>query len=80
MWKRLFDGEAGWQYVLGAVIATALVAWIGARVARRFTAAAMKGAVGDTLVPTSPLVRGPLRLVEGTAFVLLFAVLIFPVA
>jgi moderate conductance mechanosensitive channel len=78
MWKRLFDGEASWQYVLGAVIGAALVAWIGARLARRFTAAAMKGAVGDTLVPTSPLVRGPLRLVEGTAFVLIFAVLIFP--
>jgi moderate conductance mechanosensitive channel len=78
MWKRLFDGAASWQYVLAALIGTLLVAWIGARLARRFTAAAMKGAVGDTLVPTSPLVRGPLRLVESTAFVLIFAVLIFP--
>ena len=78
MWKRLFDGEASWQYVLAALIGTLLVAWIGARVARRFTAAAMKAAVGDTLVPTSPLVRGPLRLVGGSAFLLIFAVLIFP--
>ena len=78
MWKRLFDGEAGWQYVLAALVGTLLVAWVGARLARRFTAAAMKGAVGDTLVPTSPLVRGPLRLVGGTAFVLIVAVLIFP--
>ena len=78
MWKRLFDGEASWQYVLAALIVTLLVAWVGARLARRFTAAAMKGAIADTLVPTSPLVRGPLRLVGGTAFVLIFAVLIFP--
>jgi small-conductance mechanosensitive channel len=78
MWKRLFDGEADWRYVLAALLGTLLVAWIGARLARRFTAAAMKGAVGDALVPTSPLVRGPLRLVGGTAFVLIFAVLIFP--
>src|SRR4029453_3210186 len=78
MWKRLFDGGASWQSVLAALIATALVAWIGARLARRFTAAAMKGAVGDTLVPTSPLVRGPLRIVGGAAFLLIFAVLVFP--
>jgi moderate conductance mechanosensitive channel len=78
MWKRLFDGDAGWESVLGALIVTALVAWIGARLARRFTVAAMKGAVGDTLVPTSPLVRGPLRIVSGAAFLLIFAVLIFP--
>jgi moderate conductance mechanosensitive channel len=78
MWKRLFDGQASWQYVLAALIGTLLVAWIGARLARRFTAAAMKGAVGDTLVPTSPLVRGPLRIVGSSAFLLIFAVLIFP--
>jgi small conductance mechanosensitive channel len=78
MWNRLFDGEASWQSVLAALIATALVAWIGARIARRFTAAAMKGAVGDTLVPTSPLVRGPLRIVGGAAFLLILAVLVFP--
>jgi moderate conductance mechanosensitive channel len=78
MWKRLFDGQADWQYVLGAVISTLALAWLGAHLARRFTAAAMKGVLGDSLLPSSPLVRGPLRLVGATAFVLLFAVLIFP--
>ena len=29
-------------------------------------------------MPTSPLVRGPLRIVGGTAFLLIFAVLVFP--
>ena len=77
MWK-LFDGQADWQYVLGALIATAAVAWVGSRLARRFTLAAMRGAMGDTLLTSSPLVRGPLRLVGTSAFLLLFAALIFP--
>jgi small conductance mechanosensitive channel len=78
MWKRLFDGQAEWHYVLAALIATLALAWLGARLARRFTAAAMRGAVGDTLLSTSPLVRGPLRLVSATAFLLIVAVLVFP--
>jgi small conductance mechanosensitive channel len=78
MWKRLFDGQADWHYVLAALIATAALAWLGARLARRFTAAAMRGAVGETLLSTSALVRGPLRLVSTTAFLLIFAVLVFP--
>lgn len=78
MWKRLFEGEPSWQSIPVALIATALVAWIGARLVRRFTAAAIRAAVGDLLVPSSPLVRGPLRVVGGTAFILIFAVLIFP--
>jgi hypothetical protein len=78
MWKRLFDGQADWQYVLAALIATLALAWLGARLARRFTSAAMRGVVGDTLLSTSPLVRGPLRLVSATAFLLIFAVMVFP--
>ena len=78
MWKRLFDGPADWQYVAAALIATAALAWLGARLARRFTAAAMRGAVGESLLSTSALVRGPLRLVSTTAFLLIFAVLVFP--
>jgi moderate conductance mechanosensitive channel len=38
----------------------------------------MRGAVGETLLPTSPLVSGPLRLVSVTTFLLIFAVLLFP--
>src|SRR5687767_3452386 len=78
MWKRLFDGQADWQYVAAALVATLALAWLGARLARRFTAAAMRGAVGEALLSTSALVRGPLRLVSATAFLLIFAVLVFP--
>ena len=78
MWKRLFDGQAEWHYILAALIPTLAVAWLGARLARRLTAAAMRGAVGGTLLPSSPLVRGPLRLVSLTAFLMILAVLVFP--
>ena len=78
MWKRLFEGQADWQYIVAALILTLAVAWLGARLARRLTAAAMRGAVGGTLLPSSPLVRGPLRLVSLTAFLMIVAVLVFP--
>jgi moderate conductance mechanosensitive channel len=78
MWKRVFDGQADWRYVAGALLATLIVAWIGARLARRFTGAAMRGVVGDALLSSSPLVRRPLRLVGTTAFLLIFLALLFP--
>ena len=78
MWKRLFDGQAEWQYVYGALLVTFALGWLGARLARRITAAAMAGVIGDTLLTKSPLVRGPLRLVSTAAFLLISAVLIFP--
>ena len=78
MWKRLFDGQAEWQYVFGALLVTFALGWLGARLARRITAAAMAGVIGDTLLAKSPLVRGPLRLVSTAAFLLISAVLIFP--
>jgi small conductance mechanosensitive channel len=78
MWKRVFDGQADWKYVLVALAVVSVVAWLGARLARRATAAAMSGVLGDSLLSQSPLVRGPLRLVSSAAFLLMFAVLLFP--
>src|SRR3954454_24210219 len=78
MWKQLFDGQADWKYAVAALAVVTLVAWLGARLVRRVTTAAMAGVMGDTLVTESPLVRGPLRLVGAAAFLLIFAVLIFP--
>jgi moderate conductance mechanosensitive channel len=78
MWKRIFDGQADWKYVLAALAVVALVAWIGSRLVRRATAAAMSGVMGGSLLSHSPLVRGPLRLVSVAAFLLIFAVLLFP--
>ena len=78
MWSRLFDGPAEWELILAAVVPTLILAWLGARLARRLTSASMRVIVRDTLAPTSPLVRGPLRLVSLAAFVLLVGVLLFP--
>jgi small conductance mechanosensitive channel len=78
MWRRLFDGPVEWQLIVAAVVPTAVLAWLGARIARRLAAAGMRAIVHDTLAPTSPLVRGPLRLVGLAAFVLLLTVLVFP--
>jgi small-conductance mechanosensitive channel len=78
MWSRLFSDPPDWHLVLAAVIPTALVAWMAGRWARRATARVMRTALGGTLSTASPLVRAPLRLVGFAAFVLVFAVLIFP--
>jgi len=78
MWKLLFDGQARWEYVAAALFVVVAVAWLGARLARRITAAGMAGVIGDTLLAKSPLVRGPLRLVSTAAFLLIAAVLVFP--
>ena len=78
MWKRVFSGQAEWTYVLAALAVVAALSYLGARLARRVTAAAMSGVLGDSLLRQSPLVRGPLRLVSSAAFLLIFAVLLFP--
>src|SRR5688500_13392367 len=78
MWKRLFDGQAEWPNVLAALAAVLLLSWLGARLARRITAVAMRAVVGDVVSTASPLVRGPLRIIGSAAFILIFAVLIFP--
>jgi small conductance mechanosensitive channel len=78
MWKRVFSGQTEWTYVLAALAVVTALSWLGARLARRATAAAMTGVIGDSLLRQSPLVRGPLRLVSSAAFLLIFAVLLFP--
>ena len=76
--SRLFDGPVDWQLIAAAVLPTILLAWLGARLVKRLATMAMRAIVRDTLAPTSPLVRGPLRLVGMGAFLLLVGVLLFP--
>lgn len=77
-WRRLFDGPVEWQLVAAALVPTLVLAWIGARLAKRAAAAAIRRILHDTVVESSPLVRGPLRLVGGAVFVLLTGILLFP--
>ena len=79
MWRGLFnDPVVNWKLAVAAVVPTLILAWLGAVIARRVAAAGMYAVVRDTLAPSSPLVRGPLRLVGAAAFVLLVGVLLFP--
>jgi moderate conductance mechanosensitive channel len=77
-WKRIFVGPVEWQLVAIAVLAVSAIAWVAARVAKRGVAAAIRAVLRDTLVESSPLVRGPLRFVGVATFVLIFSVLLFP--
>ena len=78
VWKRIFDGPVEWHLVAIAVVAVSAIAWLAARLARRTVVAAIRAILSDTLVESSPLVRGPLRFVGAATFVLVFSVLLFP--
>ena len=77
-WRKLFVGPVEWQQVVAALAAVTVLAFIGARLAMRAAAAALRAMLGDTLLESSPLVRGPLRLVGAATFVLLVGLLLFP--
>jgi small conductance mechanosensitive channel len=78
MWNRLFDGPERWQLVAIVIGAVVVLAWIGAGIARRLAAAAIRAVLPDTVAPTSPLVQRPLRMVWIASFALLAALLVFP--
>src|SRR5512145_1986323 len=78
MWNRLFDGPVDWASVLLATVPTLLIAAVAARLVRRLAAAGLAVIIGDTLDRSNPLVRGPLRLVSATTFLLLSVLLLFP--
>jgi small-conductance mechanosensitive channel len=78
MWERLFVGPVNLQAVVIAGVPSLMVAWLAAIVARRLAAAGIRSVLHDTLAQSSPLVQGPLRLVAAAAFLLTFAVLVFP--
>jgi small conductance mechanosensitive channel len=78
MWNRLFEGPEDWQSVLLALLPTLAIAWLAGHLARSLATASLRGIVRDTVAPSSPLVRGPLRLVGAAACVLTVGVLLFP--
>jgi moderate conductance mechanosensitive channel len=77
-WKRIFVGPVEWHLVAIAIVAVSAIAWLAARLAKRTIAAAIRAVLSDTLVESSPVVRGPLRFVGAATFVLVFSVLLFP--
>ena len=78
MTPALFEGNVNLHTILFAVVPTFFIAWLVAFVAGRLARRVLVAVVGDHLSPSSPLVRGPLRLVSFAAFVLCSALLLFP--
>jgi small conductance mechanosensitive channel len=78
MWRRLFTDRENWQLATAVIIPTAVLAFLAARAARLAATAAMRNLLRDTIVISSPIVRGPLRLVSWVTFAIVFSVLIFP--
>ena len=79
MWRRLFtDAVPQWRLVLLVLLPIILVALLAARWAQRGAVAMMHRFLQDTLAISSPVVRGPLRLIGFAAFLLVLGVLLFP--
>ena len=78
LWRRAFDAPVEWQPVALALVPALLIAWLAARLVRRAATRALRAIVRDSLATSSPLVRGPLRLIGGATFVLVFALVIAP--
>jgi small conductance mechanosensitive channel len=79
IWQRAFGAPAEWQSVTLAVVLSALVAWVAARLARRTVSRILEGILSDAVTTASPLVRGPLRLVAAAVFFLVFVVVAVPI-
>jgi small-conductance mechanosensitive channel len=79
LFQRAFDPPTDWQNLVLAFSAALVVAWLVARTVRRLAARGMRAMLGDTLAPSSPAVRGPLRLIGASTFILVLALLIVPI-
>ena len=79
LFQRAFDPPTDWQNLVLAFSAAFVVAWLVARTVRRLAARGMRAMLGDTLAPSSPAVRGPLRLIGASTFILVLALLIVPI-
>lgn len=73
-----FDEPVTWQLLVAAAVPAIVLAWLGARMARRAVTAGLRIMLRDTVAPSSPAVRGLLRLVGTGSFVLLLGILIVP--
>jgi len=77
-WRRAFEAPVEWHTLLLAVVPALLIAWLAARLVRRISIRALRTIVHDTIAPTSPLIRGPLRLVGAATFLLVLGLVIAP--
>ena len=78
MWQRLFEGPVDLGAVVVALVPAILIAWLLARTVRRLLARGLEAMLRDSVARSSPLVRGPLRLVGVAVFVLALGVIAVP--
>ena len=78
MWERLFIGPVDLRAAALALVPTLLVAWLIARIVRKAAVAGLRALLQESLSLSSPLVRRPLRLISAAAFLISFAILLFP--
>lgn len=77
--NRIFDAPAEAQPLLFAVVAALLIAWVIAQLVGRVAVRGLRTLLGGVLIESSAAVRGPLRLVTASAFLLALALVIVPV-
>jgi small-conductance mechanosensitive channel len=78
MWQRLFETPVDFQALALALIPAVLIAWLLARTVRRLLTRGLERMLQDSVARSSPLVRGPLRLVGLAVFVLALGVIAVP--
>ncbi|MEO7270963.1 MAG: hypothetical protein ABIX28_02145, partial [Vicinamibacterales bacterium] len=78
MLSRVFAEQVSWGPVLLALVPTLALAWAAARLVRRLAARGLRRILQGTLTESSPLVRGPLRLLGAAVFVLIAALVLVP--
>lgn len=78
MWQRLFETPVDVQALALALIPALLIAWLLARTARRLLTRGIEALLRDSVARSSPLVRGPLRLVGVAVFILALGVIAVP--
>jgi small conductance mechanosensitive channel len=77
--QKAFDPPTDWQSLVLAVGVAVLIAWTVARIVRKLAARGIRGILGESFAPSSPAVRGPLRLIGAATFLLVLALFIVPV-
>jgi small conductance mechanosensitive channel len=78
IWSRAFEGPVDWQTLTLAILPAVLIAWLVARTVRRAATRALHAILTDTVAPSSPLVRGPLRLIGAAVFILVLGLIVGP--
>lgn len=77
--QGLFETPPDWQTLSLALLSSIVISWLAARTVRKLTTRALRALLRGTIATSSPLVRGPLRLIGIAVFFLVLALITTPV-